>query len=512
MVAAAAVRERAPAELPAGGLLTINDLVRINTGWHQSPEAWRESSEARRRLVDQSRRLADALERQGIVVRQPVAGAVDVGLVTGQVARDEAYRSTCFLPVIAQRERRSMLNSLRYFQRHHEGGEFMRLAVVTGGRRVPLGGPLRERIRELQRTVSRWAHEANRRFGVQLFYRGTEFTTDDDGSLHPHANVIYAPRRRLPAHRWREFLSWSRGRLGAHWQDAGRLEKPDEAIKYPFKPADVLGLSAEALAWLYRETQRLKLCQPLGEFAEFRRSLRDHTVEDDEGHPVRRPMKVVMVNRPGGARLELVAKATRTAAGSGGDDERENLVLCRASPQFRFSPWAEPVVRVLGYTETPKTAEGARRLAFLRRLAGDACEAWRANGAPDPQVALAVAAGQAGAEAGAAGAVVAFKVHTSRTTVQGTGSGSPEHRLREAGDGGAVAVQGTFTDADGAVVDAETGEVLWSPAPDRKSGGRRRSEANSARIDDAMREHAAAVERQRERDAFRAAMALKRAV
>ena len=132
-----------------------------------------------------------------------------------------------------------------------------------------------------------------------MVYRGTEFTVDEALSFHPHAHLLFAPRGPMPKHRWQEFLSWMHRFFGAHVHDAGRLVKPEEAIKYPFKPADLERLDGPALAWVGREIQGLKLAQPLGDFAEFWRDLE------------RRRLKVLLVDGPDGAKLHLVEKPKR---------------------------------------------------------------------------------------------------------------------------------------------------------------------------------------------------------
>lgn len=401
------------------GVISNDEFMRRNTGWRQSAEQWREGKERRDRLARETRRIADALEAEGIPARAETtadgevltSNVVALGEVTGEVDQAEAFRSICFLPLIAQRERRPVLNALRYFHRHDPLGKHMRLGVITAGTRVPLHGDLRGRMRKMHRDISRWAHEGHRDWNVTVLYRGTEFTIDDAGTVHPHANVLYAPRKGMPAHRWKAFLSWSHKRLGVHWHDAGRLEKPDEAIKYPFKPNDVEKLDSKALAWLYRETARCQLCQPMAEFAAFRAGLN------------RRRRKIVMVNRPGGARLEIVAKQQRGASDEAKEpwDQRvneENAILCRTAPQFRFGPYAQPITLVTNYTENPTTEAGRSALRQIRDRQAQARQWWDENGAPDPEVAMAVARGQAAASEGQAATVAPFKVHTSRLTVQ----------------------------------------------------------------------------------------------
>lgn len=420
--------------------LSQHELFCTNTGWKQSSEQYRENAEKRALLLAQTERLADALESEGITARQEKVDLLAFGEVTGQFDRIEGFRSICFLPTIAQRDRRPILNSLMYFQKNHRMGKFLRLAVVTAGERIPLYGDLRETMQKMHRDISRWASEADRYWNVAVIYRGSEFTYDEDTqTFHPHANVLYAPRKALKGDRWAEFLSWTRKRLGAHWQDNGKLEKPQEAIKYPFKPLELDALGAPALAWLFHETYRLKIAQPMREFKHWREELVYQVTERERVNPftgevktVRikekrdRPLKVGMVNTPNGAKLRLIEKAPGKKAQASGqeaahDDTPENLIVCRLSPQFRFSPYAEPITMVMNYTPDPVTVDGKERLAEIRARRKEALRYWNANGAPDPRTALALGKAQRAAVEGEARKVRAFNVHTSRSTVQSPG-------------------------------------------------------------------------------------------
>lgn len=409
---------------------TADEVLRLNTGWQQSPEQWRASCERRRVLKEQTDRIADALEEHGGIRVRNYLPIVALANVTGEIDTEESYRAICFLPLVAQRERRPLLNALRWFQKNTPHGAHLRLAVVTAGARIERFGPLRQTMTRLHRNVSRWAHEADQKWGVEVVYRGTEFTRDNSATYHPHANVLYRPRSRLSKAAWSRFLSWSRSRLGAHWKDCGELAEPDEAVKYPFKPADLDAADGDELVWLWWECHRMKFAQPMGAFADFRKEL------EAEGQ------KVVMVNRRGVARLEIVAKGQRDPVdeGESADLVKENLIVCRTAPQFRFGPFAQPVTLVMNYTTAPTTPDGRRRLEIIRYWNDQARQWWDANGAPDPVTARAVAAGQAAAQEGQAGKVAPIKVHTSRPTVQRAG----RYTVR----------------SDGTVYDPDTGEVV----------------------------------------------------
>lgn len=421
----------------ADAAISQHELFQANTGWQQSSEQYRESATKRALLLEQTKQLATALEGEGISAWQEDSDLIAIGEVTGQIDRIDGFRSICFLPTVAQRDRRQILNGLMYFQNHHKLGRFLRMAVVTAGDRIPLGGELRKTMQKLHRDVSRWAHEADKLWNIAVIYRGSEFTYDTDTkTFHPHANVLYAPRKALKGDKWARFLSWSHQRLGAHWKDCGKLDKPQEAIKYPFKPAELEALNGPELAWLFHATYRLKIAQPMKEFKYWREELVYRVAEHDRINPftgevktvrVRekrdRPLKVGFIKTISGAKLHLIEKAPRKKTApnehaSATDEALENIIVCRLSPQFRFSPYAEPVTMIMNYTPDPVTVDGKERLQEIKARKRQARRYWDANGAPDPRTAVAVGKAQRAASEGEAQKVRAFNVHTSRSTVQ----------------------------------------------------------------------------------------------
>ena len=402
------------------GALSHEAALAANTGTTHGLEAWEEGRARQAVLRAQTDRLSAVLEAAGIQTRLPSDVSL-VGEVTGGVDRAESWRSIRFLPLVAQRDRRPVASALKLWLRG-PGGKHVRYAVVTSGQRVPVGGDLKARQAEHTGNIRRWASEAGQRYGVELVLRATEYTVNEDG-VHLHSNIAYRLARPLRRKRWAEFLSWSRGRLQATWKDCGELRDADEVVKYCVKPAELERLDDAAVVWLFDQTYRAKLVQPLGAFAEWLRGL-----ERDR-------LRVAMVHDRGGkARLRLVAKGTREAS-TGGGDVGENVICGRTLPQARWSQWAEPVSLVMGYTEEPTTPEGVRRLAVLRARQEQARGWWAANGAPDP---------------------AAIKVHTVRPTVQATATATAE---------------------DGTVFDPETGEVLYEPDPERVAGRERARQA-----------------------------------
>lgn len=308
---------------------TFEDQLIANTGIGMPAHVWRKARQRNDALRVQTRELADNLESAGIPAYQRNSQTSLVGDVTGCVDALEGFRRIRFLPVVAQQERAPMLNSLRYFLNAWGKGSYIRFAVITAGQRIPLRGDLRGTIQHLHRRLSRWASLARQDWGVEAIFRGTEFTIDQAQSFHVHANVLYAPRQKLTSERWGDFLAWTRSFVGAHWRDAGRLRKADEAVKYPFKPTEMGNLSPDDLAWLSNEIQRLKLMQPLGAFAEFCRDL------ETSGQ------KIAAITRNQRVNLARVGRQKRAAATQSVQNflaaPRENELLARTAPIDRHA-------------------------------------------------------------------------------------------------------------------------------------------------------------------------------
>ena len=436
----------------------------VNAGRRVNAEKWRARCARHDRLQQQTELLAAALERIGERVRHN-AVVMAIGLITGERELLNGYRSICFFPEVAQRERRPMLNALIMFRRTHRNhGKFMRYAVVTGGPSIPLLGlspaeqsafelktgsfrsTLRARIRELSRSVSRFAQWANQVHDIDVVFRGIEFTIGyrgDDNflSVHVHANVLYTLRRRLKKKEWQKFLAGASAQFhGYWWKDCGKLRDPNEAIKYPFKPTELEVLTDEPtaekdaqLGWLFAQTFGLPMTQPLGAFRAWCKDTFWILETDADGKQRwRQHRKVVMVDYASGSRLEICS--LRKRIGKRRDPHKivrddqpppENVLLGYTMPQRRFSPWAEPCALVLNYTSQPTTAWSDDTLMEMEAKRRQVLPVWYMNGGPDPAVALAVGRGQAAALEGDAGDVLAFSVHTDSSTAGPRSSRGP---------------------------------------------------------------------------------------
>lgn len=410
-----------------------------NIGWELEARQWLAAKQRRAELEGQTERLADLLEAAGVQARMK-SDVVAISAVTGIVTELNSWRPVRFLPAVAARDRRPILNALRYWLENEAAyPQYIRYAVVTSGDLVPAFGDLRKALKDLARRVSKWANEASERFDVEVHFRGSEFTrkTAAERGLadrypadlvlyHVHANVLFEPRKVFPkegAGTWAEFLSWSREKLGAHWNDCGRIEDAREIVKYVVKPGELLEgeqpLQSDEAKWLHESLFRLNLAQPLGGFRMFYRDMR-------KGR-----LKVVRVRneRGSGGSLALVKKGEKLDHSKREEREKEpgggcpkNLIIGVTMPMWAHTPWAEPTILVQNYDPRPVGRAAVERLQDIDYERMDARVRWDKAGAPAPAVALSVASAWAqkgGLNVAPFRAVrpAPYRVHTSSLTV-----------------------------------------------------------------------------------------------
>ncbi|THF50380.1 hypothetical protein E6C51_10860 [Allorhizobium terrae] len=387
------------------------------------PVSWAQRQAASAELERQTAHIADALGGAGVNV--VLDGDVTfIGAVTGVVEQQRVYRACRFLPTVAARDRRPTVNGLKLFISGHKDSKYFRYAVMTCSEPVPfsadLQGDMRGAIQELNRRISRWAHNAQKKYGVEVLYRGIEFTrataAERDAEAHArgqasnlserygaatvlyhvHANVLYWPTRVLKekGKTWEDFLRFTHEATGAWWKDSGKIDSVEELVKYCSKPNDTLRSSTDELVWLYQATQRLKLCQPLGDFKDWMKTL------DKAGEKVVR----VHIGR-GDGRLMRVRKRKKSDKDSDDDKKKDseksdaatdvekkappsNMLLGMTLPQWRHSPWAEPLIMVQRYDPTKPFGEAGGDIEAWKRAAR---EMWDDNWGPEPEEALRVA-------------------------------------------------------------------------------------------------------------------------
>jgi hypothetical protein len=424
-------RKRELVELGADYLFP-DQIRERNTGRPFDPARWADGQERRDDLLRQSRWIADALEREGIRAREEADEACDIDHVLGTVTPVERFRAIKFLPIIMQRDSAAMLSALRYYMHNHVHGRYVRMATITGGARVPAFGPLRQRHDTMTRAISKWASSARLLYGVEVLFRAMEYTRDPGtpGDLetpalpptyHEHAHVLFTPTDFMGEDGWSRFLTWSQTYLAARmpgalyaFHDCGRIEEPDEACKYPFKPGELSRCTDSEIAWLQAEFFRANIKQPMGGFRAFNRTMAENVRETGEmvesidpetgevsaaPRTVRAPLKIVTIYPEAGdgsPMLEIVHKRRKPQRGDRDqvreDDpdksreptRRENAILFTSNPTSSSCPWATVKSRVVGYTENPTTMAGLEGLHDLNCITFEVMKAWEARGAPPP--------------------------------------------------------------------------------------------------------------------------------
>lgn len=385
---------------------SYSDVYDQNIGWELDIKDWSVGVARRIALEDQTNRLADLLEKAGITARLN-SQVTAVSLVTNIATPLVAYRPVRFLPSVAARDRRPMLNALKYWMDEVvERPDYVRYIVVTAGELVPAFGDLRGRMQDMSRSISKWAHIAKNDFDIHVHFRGSEFTRKTAGErglegyspdtvlYHPHCNILLEPKRKLPktgAGSWDAFLKWSHSYLEGHWHDNGRIKDVREIVKYVVKPADLLEgeqpIESDETKWLYGSLFRLNLAQPLGEFKEFYSEISA------------KKLKVVRVKNRGNnkGKLRLVQKSARLdhsvprEKSDGTMNDPTNILLGMTLPTWSHTPWAEPSMLVRNYDPETLVTASEERLKELRFEQHYARMAWDKSGAPEPSVALELA-------------------------------------------------------------------------------------------------------------------------
>ncbi|MEP3049577.1 MAG: hypothetical protein ABJL55_17130 [Roseibium sp.] len=392
------------------------------------PGQWCERQKSKGVIRQQTEALADLLEEAGEKARLDTKMTF-LTSVTDIRTDHVAFRPSMFLPEIAARDRRPMLNALGYYlEEIHEEPAHVRYGVVTGGDLVPAmkKGELRRAMQRMSRKISKIAHEADREWDVEFLFRGGEFTrstarerheysgmladvahaTPDLVLYHPHQNFLYRPRSKMSGERWKEFLLWMGEKFGTHWKDNGPIRNLREIVKYVCKPGDLLEgdkpIEALEAKWLFEELFKLRQMAPLGCFKDWWKELR-------EGD-----LKIVRRNSGNLSELVVVHKSKRLDHSGNEDDpimqdnpeqteenrdetkmeyvgEAENIFLGVTLPQHSATPWAEPVLLIHNYNPQPVSQSSLDRLQEIRHEQVYWKEQWMKKGAPSPETALCIA-------------------------------------------------------------------------------------------------------------------------
>ena len=320
-------------------------LCKDLAGQAMSLDQWNRNQAQINLMVDQSHRIARKLEDEGIRAYDEDQDLTLFGLNTRQYKVLDNFRNISFIPLVAKKQRASILKLLSYWLQKYT---FDRMWTITTGTRCSIYD-VEDRTRELHRKVSKindksWMKQA----GASFIFRSTEFgevvETDEGLSLHPHCHaVLHLDKGRLsPAH-WSFLLHRIQEYFGVHCQDNGRIREPREFVKYCVKPSDLEQLSGPALAELQRITSRLRLVEKLRGLRLLAREIR----EADQ-KLVRR--KGIIVRRKSwnkGATMEDVPRYLRPLKDEG-DPVASPFVVAWCAPAPVFAPVSEPLFIVHG--------------------------------------------------------------------------------------------------------------------------------------------------------------------
>jgi|GEM_PF-4402003 len=372
-----------------------------------------EGQSRERQLKEQTEAIVRRLGNVGIDGRLHGREMAMVGLVSGIAKPIPAVRNSNMLPSVQSRNVHEMLKSLRYLFDTTRKNQ-LRMLVVSGGW-TPLND-YRTNHKAHTRRMSKFAsHPLLKQFGIEVEFYNIENTIHraDDGAamLNLHSHVLFKCRRYLGKKRWNEFLTFARNFFPKGYVHDSRIDKPNEVVKYVFKPNEFDRLTDEELGELFQqvsggrvkhdpetgeiETRKtrigevipvgegpLKFFHPLGSLRKFRQTLRENR------------QKLVLVPTADGRhewRVTERKEAQERPEATDGIPE-DNRVLAVTRPMPAFTERMEPCLIVQNYdgdfadlikrnkledrlTEARRLFEARRREDLARKADGRAGEA-----------------------------------------------------------------------------------------------------------------------------------------
>jgi hypothetical protein len=367
------------------GAATFDEVCKANTGIFMQPAKWSEQRERFEQLSAQTNDIADKLESVGIQARYKDGGLTRISLVTKEVEYIEALRNICFLPTMAQKNRRDQLNDLGYYLENIDG-QHWRYAVITFGERIPAYGDLAGAITRANKMMARWRERILKKLGVTVGFTGLEFPRDADGTYHLHANILLKTPFFLDG--GEEFRELTHAHFGTWWKDNGEIKNLHELVKYPFKPNSLDGADADELAWLFHSTFKRRITRIMGPIAEFRKQRKEDGLRVFKFKQQYRLREVGSISLRDNAMHEPIEGLEDELDSGGGGGE--NILIAKIAPNFADGCWAQPSVLVMNYNPEANwitNAKSHKRLETLWGWMTDALSDWEAAGAPDPKVA-----------------------------------------------------------------------------------------------------------------------------
>ena len=193
-----------------------------------------------RQLKDQSNAIVERLERCGLQGRSARGGVTVVGMVSGKAELATDFRNCNLIPVQQSRNVHDMLKHVRYLMDQTPKKNRLRMLVVSGG--WCQFDEYRKHHTAHTRRMSKFAaHKRLKEFGIQVEFYNVENTIHrDDGKamLNLHSHALFRSTRYLGKQKWNEFLDFARNFFPKGYVHDSKIEKPEEVVKYVFKPSE----------------------------------------------------------------------------------------------------------------------------------------------------------------------------------------------------------------------------------------------------------------------------------
>ena len=330
-----------------------------------------ESKTRKQKILNQSEAIVQRMERCGLQGRSVRGGVSIVGLVSGQSELIPDYRNCNLIPVQQSRNVRDMLKHVRYMVDQTTKKNRLRMLVVSGG--WHRYDQYRKHHKAHTRHMSKFAsNQKLKEFGIKLEFYNVENTIHRDQNvamLNMHSHVLFRSTRYLGPKKWKAFLEFARNFFPKGYVHDSILEKPEEVVKYVFKPTEldlmtdpeftefaqqVMGgrcqvdpETGEILTRIDEDGQLVEVKEgpltffrPLGSMRKFRAELRD------------KRQKLISVRTADGRwtwhKTEIKAEHPRPEK-EPDDEVRENFVLATTRPMPAFTSRMEPCFIVQGY-------------------------------------------------------------------------------------------------------------------------------------------------------------------
>ena len=305
------------------------------------PDQWQKGQERRQALLEQSHYIAEQLEAEGIkaYIEQDLT---IFGLHSKGIRKMENFRNIQFLPIMAKKNRSSILKTLEWYLNKNPNA---RACTLTSGVRCGLK-ELPERCRWMHRKVSkcnsmRWMKELGARFIFRTTELGEICPIGDDVSVHPHCHLILVLDSYIARAKWSDLLSKLHDFFGTHFEDCGRLRNVREMVKYCVKPSDLQELTSKQIATLYHAQSGLRLVECLQDLRAEKRQ-----IKESRKKLVRRKGVLKLIpNWVGGMPVEKVPLYMQ---GRCAEDPVSAQLVAWCAPARVFTPVTEPIFIVHG--------------------------------------------------------------------------------------------------------------------------------------------------------------------